>query len=191
MQCRTFPERCSTMPNIVPERRRSWEPAERPAALPARGWKESCDGILLCRAARVCRSGRHGTARLHRSGLGARDPVARGRHEGAVLRRRSRLHLDRVRPDRDGDDLHRRQGLRLPHQPRGHVRARRYQEVPVARGAALLGEPGRRRNRRRARDLGQLRRPGLGSRLRSARPSCSSPSSGSSTRARRRASPGS
>ena len=145
------------MTNIVPERRCSRKPRTRLAGSPARGRKEITDGILLNRPARVRRGGRHRSPRLHRCRVGPGDPAPRRRHQGAVLRRGSRLHLDGLRPRRDCSRLYGRQGLGLPHQPGRDLRARRHEALPVEGRTALLGRAARRRRPRRTRHVGLVR----------------------------------
>ena len=134
------------MSNSVPSNEALGQPAERPATS-CSGPEGGCTahGGALSRAEAGSRVHRHGAARLRRRGLGARDAPARRADEGAVLGRGARLHLDRVRADRRRDGLHGRQGLGLPHQPGGDVRARRHEALPLERGARLLERAGCRR----------------------------------------------
>src|SRR5690348_8885048 len=136
------------------------------AALRRAGDIGGSDAGALDDPARGSRGNRHGVARLCRRGVGSGDPPPRGRLESAVLRSGPGNDLVRLRPDRRRDGVHGREGLRLPHQPRGDVRAGGHEAVAVARGAALLVEPARGRDRRRARHLGDVRLARGASRLR-------------------------
>ena len=90
-----------------------------------------------------------GTALLVLVGPGLRRRHAcPGRRQGARDRRvRPTRHLVRVRLRDHRARVCDRQGLGLPHQPGGDVRARGDQALPLARGASLLGRAARGRHR--------------------------------------------